>query len=111
MDVHPVPPLLYHFTDAPGLRGIVESHALWATHIYYLNDAQEFGYAEDLAGRLILERAEQSAAPREHALLTRLGTDLSVEGEIKGIVGLPRVLKKIFRLALDRVFTHQIILL
>jgi hypothetical protein len=49
MDDHPVPPLLYHYTDATGLLGIVQSRAIWATHIRYLNDAQEFDYAADLA--------------------------------------------------------------
>jgi hypothetical protein len=39
MDDHPVPPLPYHYTDAPGLCGIVKSRTLWATHIEYLNDA------------------------------------------------------------------------
>ena len=77
MDEHPVPTLLYHYTDARGFKGIVKSHAIWATHIEYLNDAQEYHYAVGVAGRVLLEWAEQSTDPREHALLTRLGTGLS----------------------------------
>ena len=81
MDDHPVPTLLYHYTDARGLLGIVESRTLWATHIEHLNDAQEYHHAVEVAARVLLERAEQSANPREHALLTRLGTGL---GEGRG---------------------------
>jgi hypothetical protein len=32
---------LYHYTTAIGLEGIVRSQRLWATHIGYLNDAEE----------------------------------------------------------------------
>jgi len=35
---------LYHYTTAEGLRGIVESHELWATAAYYLNDSAEVAY-------------------------------------------------------------------
>jgi len=77
MDDHPVPRLLYHYTDAPGLRGIVESRTLWASHIEYLNDAQEYHHAAQVAARILLERAEGAVDPGERALLTRLGTGLS----------------------------------
>ena len=39
------PKTLYHYTTQQGLIGILESKSLYATHIRYLNDAQEFGYA------------------------------------------------------------------
>ncbi|MHB1526633.1 MAG: DUF2971 domain-containing protein [Candidatus Dormibacteria bacterium] len=41
-----VPNLLYHYTDSPGLLGIVSSNRLWATNARYLNDASEFVYAQ-----------------------------------------------------------------
>jgi hypothetical protein len=44
----PVPPRLSHYTDASGLSGIVRSGSLWATHIYYLNDSQEFRYGSQV---------------------------------------------------------------
>jgi hypothetical protein len=34
-------PVLYHYTTAIGLQGIVESQQLWATNIAFLNDAEE----------------------------------------------------------------------
>ena len=33
---------LWHYTDAVGLHGILTSQQLWATDIFYLNDAEEF---------------------------------------------------------------------
>ncbi|MHA5498457.1 DUF2971 domain-containing protein [Pseudomonas aeruginosa] len=34
--------LLYHYTDANGLLGIIRNKSLWATHIEFLNDSMEF---------------------------------------------------------------------
>jgi hypothetical protein len=38
--------LLYHYTNADGLKGILENDELWATSAYYLNDSAEvlYGY-------------------------------------------------------------------
>lgn len=36
--------VLYHYTSVEGLKGIVESNALWATSAYYLNDSAEILY-------------------------------------------------------------------
>ena len=66
MDDPPVPPLLYHYTDVHGFKGIVESRELWATHIQYLNDAQGFDYATDLAKQVVEEQDRASAEPHEH---------------------------------------------
>jgi hypothetical protein len=71
MDDHPVPPLLYHYTGAQGFTGIVESRKLWATHIQYLNDAQEYRYAAERAAHVLLERAQASADPHEQEILER----------------------------------------
>lgn len=32
---------IYHYTDLNGLKGIIENHSLWATNIFFLNDAEE----------------------------------------------------------------------
>lgn len=40
--------LLYHYTDAKGLYGILKSKTLWASSYQFLNDATEFEYAFDL---------------------------------------------------------------
>lgn len=33
--------MIYHYTDLNGLKGIIENHSLWATNMYFLNDAAE----------------------------------------------------------------------
>ena len=56
--LHPsdfVPPELYHYTSAQGLRGILESGKLRATNFAYLNDAEELSYGKDLALRVLRE--------------------------------------------------------
>jgi hypothetical protein len=42
------PKSLFHYTTAEGLYGILNSKRLWASHIFYLNDAMEFKYAVKL---------------------------------------------------------------
>src|SRR4029077_10194075 len=37
-----LPKTLYHYTDASGLKGIIESGTLRATHISFMNDASEY---------------------------------------------------------------------
>ena len=54
------PLFLYHYTDAPGLMGIVTTQAIWATHFGYLNDSQEVVYAAGLVEELI-EKLEQES--------------------------------------------------
>src|SRR5579884_1744943 len=45
-DLHRTPPdRLYHYTDADGLVGIVNSQTFWATHWHYVNDVLEGRYA------------------------------------------------------------------
>lgn len=45
----PQPAIIYHYTSASGLMGIVESGTIWATDIQYLNDSREFEYTVTLA--------------------------------------------------------------
>lgn len=49
------PPILYHYTRLPGLLGIIDSKALWATDIRYLNDETEFHHAVDITRDLLTE--------------------------------------------------------
>ncbi|MGQ0710161.1 MAG: DUF2971 domain-containing protein [Rhodoferax sp.] len=50
------PDLLFHYTSANGLRGILESSRLWATNYRFLNDASEVAYGVSLFEALIQER-------------------------------------------------------
>lgn len=40
--------LLYHYTDAAGLKGILERKELWATNFRYFNDPGEYRYGSNL---------------------------------------------------------------
>lgn len=40
--------LVHHYTDAAGVLGIVQRNKMWCTDIRYLNDAQEFVFAQGL---------------------------------------------------------------
>lgn len=43
------PPMLWHYTDAGGLGGIVSGNLLWATDARFLNDAEELSYGIERA--------------------------------------------------------------
>jgi hypothetical protein len=59
-----VPPeLVYHYTDAAGLLGIISSGTLWATDIEFLNDAQELTYARATVLDELRARADEIAPP------------------------------------------------
>ena len=42
-----LPDELYHYTGIHGLKGIVESQTLWATHYKYLYDAEKIRHFRD----------------------------------------------------------------
>jgi len=54
--------VLYHYTSASGLRGILESGVLWATNILYLNDSSELSYATALLTRIFETEARKHTA-------------------------------------------------
>ncbi len=51
--------LLYHYTNASGLKGIVESNRLWATSVSYMNDSQELAYGWSLVTQEAQEMLNQ----------------------------------------------------
>jgi len=50
-DLPLAPALLWHYTDARGLMGILEHEELWATQTNFLNDSTELAHGIDLATR------------------------------------------------------------
>jgi Protein of unknown function (DUF2971) len=72
-----LPPILYHYTDAAGLKGIVESGAIRATHIAFMNDASEYLHAV----ALLLENVKLGQARVTDPL------QLGVLGEIEEFIG------------------------
>lgn len=48
-------PILYHYTDAFGVHGIISSNCLWATATQFSNDLSEVDYAVSIATEIIQE--------------------------------------------------------
>ena len=63
--------LLYHYTNAAGLLGIVEQNKIWATHINYLNDASELIYARTLVEGALKQSQEQTKSPVDREFFRR----------------------------------------
>lgn len=55
----PVPHLLYHYTTADGLLGILSSQSFWMTDLRYMNDLSELQYAEELIREVLTAKANQ----------------------------------------------------
>src|ERR1035441_9343018 len=51
----PDPPILYHYTNAFGVYGILSSNALWATATQFSNDSSEIDYAVAVAPETVGE--------------------------------------------------------
>lgn len=49
---------LYHYTDAAGLKGIMDSGTIWYSHYRHLNDPSELFHGVDLTKSLIEELCE-----------------------------------------------------
>jgi hypothetical protein len=67
-----LPPLLYHFTDAAGLAGILGDGILRASLVTSLNDCSEIQHGVDLATNLVLERKKIRPSPFLDAALRYL---------------------------------------
>jgi hypothetical protein len=50
---HLYPQVLFHYTSAPALLGIINSNKIWATNIRYMNDSSELSYTYELANEII----------------------------------------------------------
>jgi hypothetical protein len=61
-----IPEYLWHYTTGAGLKGIIESDALWATEIHYLNDVGEFNLVTALMTQELASRVDSS--PHKAAL-------------------------------------------
>ncbi len=51
---------LYHYTSLKGLQGIIESKSVWATNVFYLNDASEVSHAISMLDNAINEKLKNN---------------------------------------------------
>jgi Protein of unknown function (DUF2971) len=61
--------LLYHYTTADGLKGIVEKNELWATSAYFLNDSAEITYGYGLLKKVLDDWLVKNPRPEESLTL------------------------------------------
>lgn len=66
------PELVYHYTDATGLLGIVKDKVIWASDVWFMNDAHEALYGLDVVERVLesldLPAGSSRAGVRRRAL-------------------------------------------
>jgi hypothetical protein len=62
---HPSGGVLYHYTNADGLKGIIENEELWATSAYYLNDSAEILYGYRVLDSALEEWLKQASPPED----------------------------------------------
>ncbi|MEP9403438.1 DUF2971 domain-containing protein [Sphingomonas sp. VNH70] len=55
-----VPRIVYHYTDAAGLIGMLQSRRIWLTDYRFLNDTAEFVHIQKLVRTLLARRAAQA---------------------------------------------------
>jgi hypothetical protein len=66
------PQTLYHYTDAEGLKGIIESGMLRATHLAFMNDASEYLHAVSLFRERIQLEKKRANNPLQANLLAEM---------------------------------------
>src|SRR5437868_12026730 len=57
--------LLFHYTTAEGLKGIIEKNELWATSAYFLNDSTEITYGCGLLKEVLDEWIAKNPRPED----------------------------------------------
>jgi Protein of unknown function (DUF2971) len=70
------PELVYHYAGVSGLKGIIEDQCLWASDVWYMNDAREAIYGFDALGRALQAFAPGTSMESDvrQAALDRLAT-------------------------------------
>jgi len=84
----PHPHELYHYTGIDGLKGIIESQTLWATHYKYVNDTEEVIHFRDRLPqflRPVFKKIFSGLNPQEQELVLNdyKSIDMAVEEEPK----------------------------
>ena len=75
------PPMLFHYTNDVGLRGILESGTLWLTDIFNLNDPSELRHGLRIAIQLLKDRQDPKRPEIElfASQLERFDLDAGIE--------------------------------
>lgn len=79
----PPPPVIYHYTDDVGLRGILESGTLWLSDIFNLNDPSELSHGFSHAIGILNAMAE--TGPLESKVFARQFAAFLDQGGIRAV--------------------------
>jgi hypothetical protein len=83
LGLHSGPPdLVYHYTDAHGLLGMLEHHAIRATHARYLNDPKELDYLHDVASRVVTSIRDQVSHGETRDLAVEIAENASSRDDV-----------------------------
>jgi len=80
LETEPPPPILYHYTDDAGLKGILESGTLRLTDVSNLNDPSELNHGFSHAVEIINRRA--AAGPLESKIFAQQFERFLIDGGI-----------------------------
>lgn len=72
-----LPPALHHYTNSTGLKGIIESGSIRATHVSFMNDTQEYLLAVELLLGEVRKRLASTKEPIKKDLLKEMETPLA----------------------------------
>ena len=72
------PRVVYHYTSANGLLGLLKSEKMWATDIRYLNDSQEFDFGSNLISSRLKARYKSTASKLRRRLFAAFVDSLSM---------------------------------
>jgi hypothetical protein len=81
LEASPPPPILYHYTNDVGLRGILETGNLWLTDILSLNDPSELSHG--LAQAVAVLRSKAANGPQEIKLFAADFEDMITLGKVQ----------------------------
>jgi hypothetical protein len=74
--------LVYHYTTAEGLKGIIENRCLWATNVNFLNDISEYRHGVDI----VREEIKKYEVKTETMLAVKIEPTPSTRYLAKGII-------------------------
>lgn len=77
---------LYHYTNAEGLKGILTTGEIWATHAFYLNDPREVSYGHGILKGAIATFGRLISTPKHYTFLRKcfesFEKQMSQEGDL-----------------------------
>jgi hypothetical protein len=72
IDPADLPPVVYHYTDAAGLLGMLSTGRIWATEYRFLNDRTEVEHTRALVKSIILARMKEKKHSSMSGLYSRI---------------------------------------